>query len=178
MGFRGNQVGESGGLLIPRYLVDGRQNGFQLRPDEPRLDAKGKPVKYESPRRQPNRLDVHPRCVSQLKDRHIDLVLTEGARKVDCLVSMGLCVAGLTGVYGWRYKDPDTKDNAVVPCFEEVSWPSRRVILAFDSDVMVKDSVKDAFDRLRRFLTGKGAAVVALNWKKVLQLIKEKLSGN
>jgi hypothetical protein len=43
---------------------------------------------------------------------------------------------------------------------------------------MVKDSVKDAFDRLRRFLTGKGAAVVALNWKKVLQLIKEKLSGN
>src|SRR3972149_4782481 len=49
------------GILIPLWGVDSKEAGFQYRPDGPRLDTRGRPVKYESPAGGSNRLDRAPR---------------------------------------------------------------------------------------------------------------------
>ena len=36
------------GIIIPLWSVDGKEAGFQFRPDRPRTNVRGKPVKYES----------------------------------------------------------------------------------------------------------------------------------
>ena len=48
------------GILIPVWSVDGKEVGCQFRPDHPRMNARGKPVKYESPAGSSNRLDCLP----------------------------------------------------------------------------------------------------------------------
>ena len=58
LGFTGSQARP--GLLIPLWNVHGEQCGYQLRPDDPRLNKAGKPIKYEAPKGQRNILDVPP----------------------------------------------------------------------------------------------------------------------
>src|SRR5271157_2971880 len=50
------------GILIPLYAPDGSPAGWQYRPDNPRVNAKGKPIKYENPVGGSIRLDCPPRC--------------------------------------------------------------------------------------------------------------------
>ena len=47
------------GLLVPGHRKDGSIAGYQYRPDNRRVKD-GKPVKYESPYRQHNYIDVPP----------------------------------------------------------------------------------------------------------------------
>jgi len=54
------------GLLIPLWGTDGGGAGYQLRPDNPRLNASGKTVKYELPAGSGIRLDCPPRCLKTL----------------------------------------------------------------------------------------------------------------
>ena len=42
------------GLLVPRHNVHGEPDGWQYRPDDPRSDCNGRPMKYESPNGQRN----------------------------------------------------------------------------------------------------------------------------
>ena len=76
------------GILIPLHGVDGTVIGFQYRPDKPRLNARGKPIKYENPTGSSVRLDVPPRCREQLGDPSVPICFTEGAKKAD---SLGVC---------------------------------------------------------------------------------------
>jgi len=39
----------SPGILIPLWSADGQEAGYQYRPDNPRIDTRSRPVKYESP---------------------------------------------------------------------------------------------------------------------------------
>ena len=58
------------GLLIPLWGVDGINIvGYQFRPDSPRLNSKGRPVKYETPRGAINRIDCPPSSDSSLDNR-------------------------------------------------------------------------------------------------------------
>ena len=71
---------------------------------------------------------------------------------------MGLATIGLFGVYGWRGKN-DFGGTTVLAELEHLHLRDRRVLLAFDSDIMLKPSVHDALTRLYQVLEHRGADV-------------------
>lgn len=147
------------GLVIPIYNVHGEMASFQLKPHNPRISKNGKPIKYETAANAPQVLDVPRRCRKMLGDPKIPLWITEGAKKVDSGLSNGIeCIIGLQGVYGWRGTGPDG-GKTVLPDWESIALNNREVIIAFDSDVMTKDTVRSALDRLSAFLGSRGAKV-------------------
>ncbi|WP_425545819.1 DUF3854 domain-containing protein, partial [Aeromicrobium alkaliterrae] len=90
------------GLLVPIWGVDGRKAGSQYRSSKPRVDAKGRPVKYETPEGSTAVLDVPPSARAALADSDVPLWITEGAKKADAAVTAGLCCIALIGVWGWK----------------------------------------------------------------------------
>src|SRR5690606_12888038 len=92
-------------------------------------------------------IDVPPPIRHQLGDPSIPLWVTEGARKADAAVSAGLACIALLGVWGWRGKNAHGGKTAL-PCWDSIALNGRDIFVAFDSDVMVKESVQRALDRL------------------------------
>jgi hypothetical protein len=64
--------------------------GYQYRPDQPRINSNGKPVKYETPFQQRNGIDVPPGIGAKLDDPTEPLWITEGSKKADAAVCAGL----------------------------------------------------------------------------------------
>ena len=93
-------------LVIPIWSVRGTIESYQIRPDTPRLDKKGRPRKYEIKAGARMLLDFHPRLTRTrdggkaplIADPGIPLFMTEGAPKGDAAVSVGLCCGALLGV--------------------------------------------------------------------------------
>ena len=85
-------------LRIPIYSPDKETTSSQLRPDNPRKDRKGKPLKYETPGGSRVILDVHPRMRERVRSSLEDLWITEGIKKADSLTSRSLPTIGLIGV--------------------------------------------------------------------------------
>jgi hypothetical protein len=137
-------------LVIPLYDVFGECFGYQARPDHPR-QVRGKTVKYETPTKQANRIDVPPSCREQLEDPAIPLIITEGSRKADAAASRGMCCVSLNGVYGWRGTN-DKGGKTVLPDFGAIALNDRQVVLCFDSDAMTKPEVHQALKSLASFL--------------------------
>ena len=87
------------GILIPLWGVDGNGIiGYQFRPDSPRLNNKGKSIKYENPRGTSVRLDTPPAFRESLGNPNIPIWFVEGVKKADSLASCGECAVTLTGV--------------------------------------------------------------------------------
>jgi hypothetical protein len=164
------------GMLIPIWDVHREQASYQLKPDEPRTDKRGKLIKYESPAGSCPLLDVHPRLsrarpAEQLHPDHpselppmiadprIPLIVTEGAKKADGAVTIGLCCVDLSGVFSFRGKN-QIGGIVALPDWESVALKHREVFICFDSDVMCKAEVHQALERLGRFLTSRGANVL------------------
>lgn len=145
-------------LVIPLWGVRGDQASYQIRPDTPRHNAKGKAIKYETPGGTTMMLDVHPHMQPALGDPALPLFITEGVKKGDCLVSRGRCAVALNGVYSWRGKNL-YNGLTVLADWEYIALKGRTVYLVFDNDVMVKPEVNQALVRLARFLTHRGATV-------------------
>jgi hypothetical protein len=150
------------GILIPLWGVDGKQTGYQYRPDNPRLDQRGKPVKYESPKGSANRLDCSPRCQKVLGDPKVPLWVTEGSKKADALTSKGACAISLSGVWGFKGKN-ELGGITLLADWDYVALKDRIVHLAFDSDVITKEPVKKALERLVEHLQRKGAQVSVIH---------------
>lgn len=146
------------GLLIPIRDVTGEIKLYQYRPDRPRLNEAGKPIKYETSAGRGLCIDVPPTMRDRMGDPGTPLWITEGARKADAAVSAGLCCVSLLGVYGWRGSNGQGGKTALAD-WESIALNDRDVFVAFDSDVMVKESVRQACDRLGRFVAGRGARV-------------------
>jgi hypothetical protein len=146
------------GLLIPIYNVHGKLATHQLRPDVPRVKA-GKTIKYETPAGSRLCIDVNPSVQKLIGDPKVRLVITEGTKKVDAAVSHGLAAIGLMGVWGWRGTDPETEEKGPLPDWQHIAISNRTFVLAFDSDVMIKPSVRGALDGLADFLTRNGGNV-------------------
>jgi len=141
------------GLVMPLYSPDGITTGYQLRPDRPRRDKRGKPIRYETPSGARIIADVHPRMLGAVADPSIPLWMTEGAKKGDALASRGRCAISLVGVWMFRPKDSDE----MLPCFDHVALAGRRVYVVYDSDVMHKPEVVMALERLVDDLEARGA---------------------
>jgi hypothetical protein len=124
-------------LLIPIWDARGETASYQIRPDTPRINERGKPVKYETPGGSRMVLDVPPRARIGLGDPSIPLFVTEGIRKADCAVSRGLCCVALLGVWNWRGSNEQGGKVALAD-WESLALNGRQVYIAFDSDAMLK----------------------------------------
>jgi len=153
LGFSGSQCNPPG-LVIPIYSPTGEVVSYQFRPDMPRIDKKGKPVKYEIPSGTRMVLDVHPFAREMLGDPAVPLFITEGIKKGDALVSRGLCTVALLGVWNWRGRNGDGGLTALAE-WEYVALNDRVVYIVFDSDVMLKLGVYHGMVRLKAFLEGR-----------------------
>jgi Domain of unknown function (DUF3854) len=143
-------------LVIPLWNANGEIAGYQSRPDWPRVDDNGKPVKYESPANSSPVLDVPPLAAARLKSVHVPLWIGEGSRKADSAVTAGLCCVSLPGVWSWAKR---LKADAVqvLPDLQRVKLEERKVVLAFDSDVMIKPQVHKALEALSSYLVSREA---------------------
>lgn len=147
------------GLVIPIRDATGRITTWQLKADEPRLNRDGKPIKYDTATGGRQCLDVPQQSRPHLGDPSVCLWITEGAKKVDAGVSNGIrCIIGVQGVYGWRGTNGHGGKTALAD-WEVIALNGREVVLAFDSDMMTKASVRHALERLSAFLRQKGATV-------------------
>jgi hypothetical protein len=150
-------------LRIPMYSPDGATTSAQIRPDNPRKGKKGKPVKYETRGGSEVILDVHPRMRTEVRSGPGPLWITEGIKKADALASRGLPAIGLIGVWMWCVPKEEMEDSegpkVLKPCFDHVRLDGRRVNVVFDSDVMVKEGVQLALQRLVEALEARGADV-------------------
>lgn len=140
------------GLLIPIRNTQGENVAWQLKPDTEWRDKAGKPAKYLTAGR--TCLDVPEAARPYLLDPEAVLWITEGCKKVDSAVSHGIpCTIGVQGVWMWR------QDGVALPDWDDITLKGRTCILAFDSDVMAKDSVRGALERLARYLEHRGSSV-------------------
>jgi hypothetical protein len=150
LGFSERQCNKPG-LLIPVYSPTGDIATYQFRPDEPRIDKKGRPVKYETPSGSRMVLDVHPFAREMLGNPSVPLFIAEGIKKGDSLVSRGQCTVALLGVWNWRGRNDDGGLTALAE-WDYVALNDREVYIVFDSDVMLKPQVHKAMVRLKAFL--------------------------
>ena len=128
--------------------------GFQIRPEIPRRNTEGKPLKFEFPTGAKMHLDVHPRMLPFVKDHTKPLLITEGVVKGDAAVSrLDVCTVSLAGVWNWRDGGGSLDD------WDDIALKDRAVIIAFDSDVMLKTSVHLSLSRLGALLERRGAGV-------------------
>lgn len=147
------------GLLIPIRSVRGEIESYQLKPNNPRVGKNGKPIKYETAANARQVIDIPGAALKFLDDPRIPLVITEGAKKVDSTVSAGfITTVGLQGVFGWRGKSVHGGTTAL-PDWESIALNGRETVIAFDSDVMAKETVRTALDRLSGFLKSRKAVV-------------------
>jgi hypothetical protein len=149
------------GLLVPQLRADGSTWGYQYRADDPRV-RDGKAVKYETPTGQRNGIDVPPRVGPMLGDPTVPLWITEGVKKADSAALAGLCCVALPGVWSWRGTNGHG-GKVAVPDWQDIALNDRRCVLAFDSDVVRKRSVRFALDALADYLASKGAHVEYLH---------------
>jgi hypothetical protein len=147
------------GLLVPQLRADGSTWGWQYRPDTPRVDSKGRPVKYETPWQQPNGLDVPPAVGPMLGDLSVPLFITEGVKKADSGALHGLCIVALSGVWCWLHTNTAGAKMALSAWRDIALNNSRRVILAFDGDVARNPSVQKSCHALSQYLAYHGARV-------------------
>jgi hypothetical protein len=145
-------------LLIPIYSPRGEISTYQVRPDEPRINQEGKPVKYETPSGSRMALDVHPSMRELLGNPSVPLFITEGTKKGDAMTSRSLCTVSLLGVWNWRGKN-EHGGKATLPEWEDIALNGRQVNVVFDSDVIIKPQVHKALSRLKAFLESRGAEV-------------------
>ena len=143
------------GLLIPIYDSTGEFATYQYRPDEPRV-KEGKAIKYETPSGSHMVIDVPRDIRDMLGDPKRPLWITEGSRKADAAVSIGLCCIAVLGVWNRRGTN-DQGGKTALADWELIALNGRDVYITFDSDVMEKRQVYGALVRLKAFLHQRGA---------------------
>jgi Domain of unknown function (DUF3854) len=137
----------------------------RLKPDKPRNGKKNRPIKYEAPVGQENRLYVPWRTREALRDAGNPLVITEGEKKALKADQEGFPCVGLGGVWAWQLKRPRDKDGRpqgerqLIPDLDQLLWKGRSVSIVFDSDAATNPKLRQAERHLAAALTARGATV-------------------
>jgi hypothetical protein len=184
----GRKGGNYSGILIPYFHpASGQIREYRLRRDHPELeyDSCGnlKPrQKYLSAPGRRNMLFVPPGAGQELlRDPAQPIVITEGEFKTLALwrlahhgprAQLRFLPLGVSGVYNWRGtigktvgQDGSRLDvKGAIPDLDWLEWDGRRVVIAYDADVVAKDSVRIARAELAAHLRGRGALVAFLEW--------------
>jgi Protein of unknown function (DUF3631)/Domain of unknown function (DUF3854) len=146
-------------LVIPIHsVIPGENPWYVHRPDDPRVKD-GRTRKYEIPVGRKMALDIHPRVRANIRSGDCPLFITEGSRRVDSLITAGAkAVIGLVGVWNWRGTN-DANGKVMLADWEDVHLKGRQAYVVFDSDILLKQSVSLAMNRLGAALQRRGAAV-------------------
>ncbi len=158
--------------LIPAWAVSGLDpqteelwlQGVQLKPDTPVQDQDGKTQKYFTA----SGYETAPLFLDNgqpgywpevLSDHSIPLLITEGAKKAGCLLSMGYAAVSIPGVWNGQVRGR-LKDS-----IQQFSGLGRKIYLCFDSDQVSNPKVQKALDRLGRLLAAEGCVVFVVTWE-------------
>jgi hypothetical protein len=161
LGFSKPQCRLAPGLLVPILGINGQPVLYQFKPDTPRLNHEGKPIKYETPAKAGMRLDMGVGQQEGLKDPERDLWITEGIKKEDALRSHGLYAVGLLGVYNFKGRNPYGGITFLAD-WDDVALNGRQVRIVFDNDVMRKSQVHGALKHLTERLQRREAHIEAV----------------
>lgn len=110
-----------------------------FKPDVPRSNAEGKPLKYEHPKGEPTRafflaLPDETFWHRVLADVRMPIVLVEGAKKAAALLSLGYAAIALPGIFNGRRKQPER----LIPELQLFANADRPVYFCFDHDTKPK----------------------------------------
>lgn len=141
-------------MVFPYVDADGKNGYCRIKPDHPR-ESGGRPVKYESPRGQPNRIYLPPGVAEVLDNQGRELLLTEGEKKSLAASQAGFPAIGLVGVNGYKPRGKVT----LLPALERIAWNGRQVRVVFDSDIATNPDVQAAESQLAALLKARGAVV-------------------
>lgn len=147
----------------PAMVIPFDDGYVQVRPDYPRGNGDGKPIKFESPRGQSPRAYFPPGFSMA---GSMPVIVTEGAVKSLAISQLGYPCVGLTGVWGWqkpRLKADTGKaygKRELLPDLAGIDWNGRRVVVVFDSDVSANPMIQLAEARLAEVLQSHGADVL------------------
>jgi hypothetical protein len=95
-----------------------------------------------------------------LNHPELPIVLTEGAKKAACLLSHGCIAISISGVWMGQ----EGKGAKLHPTISPFIVPGRPVYLAFDADIIVKESVSAALRQLGRLIKKERAEVFVTLW--------------
>jgi len=143
------------GLVIPYPCIGGGEPFSRVKPDRPPI-IDGKPAKYLSPKGARVRAYIPPKTWEALKCPRTPVIITEGEKKSAKADQEGFPCIGLAGV--WCF----LQEHKLIPDLAEISWKSRSVIIAYDSDIALNDDVKEAAFTLERELAARCALVKAI----------------
>ncbi|MCZ6654513.1 MAG: phage/plasmid primase, P4 family [Planctomycetota bacterium] len=153
------------GLAIPFRANGETVAGYtRIKPDNPRTNRDGKPVKYESPRGKSNRAYFPPGFQEALPTARTVLI-SEGEKKALSAMSHGFPCIGLVGVWGFQRKRKQTDSGRkygkreLIADLEAINWKGRQVAIALDSDRTTNDLVLLAEYKLAEALQAAGANV-------------------
>lgn len=146
-------------LVFPYRRLDGTADGFtRTRPHEPRVNAKGKPVKYEQPKGVTPRAYFPVGSLKKLRDGKTPIYVTEGEKKALALSQLWLAAIGIGGIWNWKKKDTEE----LIADLAAVKWKGRIVYIVFDYEEKPKtqQDVNQATSRLADALRLAGASEV------------------
>lgn len=155
-------------LAIPFRTMAGMPTQYvRLKPDHPRKDKEGKPIKYESPQGVGNLAYFPPLTRSILFKTERPLIITEGEKKAAKADQEGFGCIGLVGVYGWQkkreMKDGHTSGSReLIDDLDGVFWTGREVYICYDSDAATNSNVLRAEMHLVSALNRRGAITRAV----------------
>jgi uncharacterized Zn finger protein (UPF0148 family) len=95
-----------------------------------------------------------------LNHPELPIVLTEGAKKAACLLSHGWITISISGVWMGQ----EGKGAKLHPSIRSFIVPGRPVYLAFDSDIIIKESVEAALRQLGRLIKKEHAETLICLW--------------
>ena len=142
-------------LVMP---LGGDECPAQVKFDDPRTDAKGKPVKYESPVGSKPDVYIPPDARDGVLTTKAPVVITEGVKKALKAVQEGILTIALLGVSMFKVKG----EQRLIPGLERIDWDGREAVICYDSDGRTNRSVGQAAAELAALLEAKGAEVKVL----------------
>ena len=201
---RSNQTANGLGLLsqfIKRQPIEWTEGGVgfwgyldtptavQVKPDNPQIDRKGKPRKYESPLGLPPRLMI-PRVTPQIWERiakrvnvqigvftdyrdwliahpQIWIGQNEGFKKVLSTTSQGYPAIGFTGIYGWSgARENDWEMRELIPDLTPFVVQGRHFVNLYDYEQSARKiaTVNKEVEALAKILIGQGCTVSRATW--------------
>ena len=153
---------KASGWVVPMCSPEGEQYlhekkpFFRFKPHQGQLKGDN-PPKYISPKGGGCRPYFSPLMPPNSLADSKTIRITEGEKKTDCLNHHGFPTIGISGVDAWT--DQRVEHRQFIPELEAINWSGRDVLLVFDSDVTVKESVRASLYRLTNALSELGAQV-------------------
>ncbi len=147
-------------LVIPNRSADGTLGpGVRLRPDRPRTDTEGKPVKYEQPKDVPVLPYFCPNASLAILEPRRLLGFTEGEKKSLAADQSGLPCIAIPGIWLFAKKRSEEDDRELQESLSVIDFDGRPVWIAFDTDSRRNPQVNHARAELARLLHNRGAEV-------------------